>query len=49
VLEQLDVAIAKLEKQLEAAKATKDAKKIKDADEALEARKQWREVVKKTL
>ena len=49
VLEQLDAAIAKLDKQLEAAKATKDAKKIKDAEEALEARKQWREIVKKTL
>ncbi len=49
VLEQLDAAIAKLDKQLVAAKATKDAKKIKDAEEALEARKQWREVVVKTL
>lgn len=49
VLEQLDTAIAKLEKQLEAAKATKDAKKIKDAQEALDARKEWREIVKKTL
>ena len=49
VLEQLDAAIAKLDKQLAAAKATKDAKKIKDAEEALEARKQWREIVKKTL
>ena len=49
VLEQLDAAIAKLEKQLEAAKATKDAKKVKDAQEALDARKQWREVVAKTL
>jgi hypothetical protein len=49
VLEQLDTAIAKLEKQLLAAKETKDAKKIKDAEESLEARKQWREIVKKTL
>ena len=49
VLEQLDTAIAKLEKQLETAKATKDAKKIKDAQEALDARKEWREIVKKTL
>jgi len=49
VLEQLDTAIAKLEKQLETTKATKDAKKIKDAQEALDARKEWREIVKKTL
>jgi hypothetical protein len=49
VLEQLDAAIAKLEKQLAAANETKDAKRIKDAEEALQARKQWREIVEKTL
>ena len=38
---QLHDAIAKLERELEEAKASKDKKKIADAQEALDARKQW--------
>ncbi|MCU1557263.1 MAG: hypothetical protein JWN09_1258 [Microbacteriaceae bacterium] len=38
---QLQDAIAKLEKELDAAKASGDADKVKDAEEALEARKAW--------
>ena len=39
--QQLEDAIAKLEAELEAAKAGGNAKKIKDAEEALAARKSW--------
>ena len=45
VVEQLEESIAKLKKQLEAANATKDAKKIADAKSALEAREAWLKVV----
>ncbi len=38
---QLEEAIAKLEQQLTVAKASKDAKKIADAQESLDARKAW--------
>ena len=38
---QLSSAIEKLERELEAAKAAGDARKIKDAEEALAARKVW--------
>ncbi|ROS73213.1 uncharacterized protein DUF349 [Curtobacterium sp. PhB130] len=38
---QLEDAIGKLEAELEAAKASDDARKIKDAQEALDARKIW--------
>ncbi|ROP66330.1 MULTISPECIES: DUF349 domain-containing protein [unclassified Curtobacterium] len=38
---QLEDAIGKLEAELEAAKASGDARKIKDAQEALDARKIW--------
>ncbi|TBN56779.1 DUF349 domain-containing protein [Glaciihabitans arcticus] len=38
---QLQDAIAKLERELEEAKASKDKKKIADAQEALDARKLW--------
>jgi hypothetical protein len=38
---QLQDAIAKLEAELADARATGDAKKIKDAEEALDARKAW--------
>jgi hypothetical protein len=38
---QLQDAIAKLERELEDAKASKDKKKIADAQEALDARKVW--------
>lgn len=38
---QLTDAIAKLERELEAAKAAGDARKIKDAEEALAARRVW--------
>ncbi len=38
---QLQDAIAKLEKELAVAKAGGDAKKVKDAQEALDARKAW--------
>lgn len=40
-LGQLNDAIAKLEAELAAAKASGDKRKIKDAEEALEARKAW--------
>ncbi len=46
VTTQLEDSIKKLEAALEKATASKDAKKIKDATEALEARKAWLEVVK---
>ncbi len=46
VTTQLEDSIKKLEVALEKATASKDAKKIKDATEALEARKAWLEVVK---
>jgi hypothetical protein len=45
VVEQLEDSIAKLKKQLDAANATKDAKKIDDAKSALEAREAWLKVV----
>jgi len=45
VVEQLEESIEKLKKQLEAASATKDAKKIADAKSALEAREAWLKVV----
>ena len=38
---QLEEAIAKLEQELAAAKASKDAKKISEAQESLDARKAW--------
>ncbi len=38
---QLHAAIADLEQQLEKAKAGKDARKVKEAEEALKARKAW--------
>jgi len=47
VLSQLEDSIAKLESELAAAKAKKDAKAVKGAEEALAARKAWLEVVKK--
>ena len=46
VLEQLEASIAKLETELNAAKESKDAKKIDAAQQALDARKAWLEVVK---
>ncbi|MEO0049193.1 MAG: hypothetical protein RL556_525, partial [Actinomycetota bacterium] len=46
VLTQLEDSILKLEAELTAASATKNAAKIKSATEALEARKAWLEVVK---
>jgi hypothetical protein len=46
VLSQLEDSIAKLEADLKAAKAGKDAKKVAAATEALEARKAWLKVVK---
>jgi broad specificity phosphatase PhoE len=49
VTAQLEDSIKKLEAALEKATASKDAKKIKDATEALEARKAWLEVVKATM
>ncbi len=49
VLDQLDASIVKLENQLAEAKKSKDAKKLKEAEEALAARKQWREIVKNSL
>ena len=45
VLSQLEDSIAKLEAELAAAKAKKDAKATKEATEALEARKAWLKVV----
>jgi len=49
VTSQLEDSIKKLEAALEKAKATNDAKKIKDATEALEARRAWLEVVKASM
>lgn len=49
VTAQLEDSIKKLEVALEKATASKDAKKIKDATEALEARKAWLEVVKASM
>lgn len=49
VTTQLEDSIKKLEAALEKATASKDAKKIKDATEALEARKAWLEVVKASM
>lgn len=46
VISQLEDAIKKLEADLAAATAAKNDKKIKDAKEALEARKAWLETVK---
>lgn len=43
--EQLTEAIAKLEREVEEATASGDAKRIKDASEALEARKAWLGVI----
>ena len=48
VLDQLHASIAKLESDLAAATAKKDAKGIKEATEALEARKAWLKVVQAT-
>lgn len=45
VANQIKDSIAKLEAELEAAKTSKDAKKITDAQAALEARKAWLAVV----
>jgi hypothetical protein len=45
VVEQLEESIDKLKKQLDAANASKDAKKIADAKSALEAREAWLKVV----
>jgi hypothetical protein len=42
---QLEAGIAKLEAELEAAKATGDAGKISKAQEALDTKKAWLEVV----
>lgn len=49
VTAQLEDSIKKLEAALEKATASKDAKKIKDATEALEARKAWLDVVKASM
>ena len=46
VISQLEDSITKLEKELVAATASKNDKKIKDATEALSARKAWLEAVK---
>ena len=46
---QLEDSIRKLAAALEKATATQDSKKIKDATEALEARKAWLEVVKASM
>jgi hypothetical protein len=43
---QLNDAIAKLERELEAAKATGDTKKVAAAQEALDARKLWLGAIK---
>ena len=45
VVEQLEESIDKLKKQLDAANASKDDKKIADAKSALEAREAWLKVV----
>jgi hypothetical protein len=49
VTAQLEDSIKKLEAALEKATTSKDAKKIKDATEALEARKAWLEVVRTSM
>jgi hypothetical protein len=49
VTAQIEDSIKKLEADLAAAKAKNDAKKTKDATEALEARKAWLEVVKASM
>lgn len=49
VTAQIEDSITKLEADLAAAKAKNDAKKTKDATEALEARKAWLEVVKASM
>ncbi|MEN9955723.1 MAG: hypothetical protein RLY34_530 [Actinomycetota bacterium] len=49
VTAQLEESIKKLENDLTKATAGKDAKKIKDATEALAARKAWLEVVKASM
>jgi hypothetical protein len=49
VTTQLEDSIKKLEDALKKASASNDAKKIKDATEALEARKAWLEVVKASM
>jgi len=49
VLSQLADSIAKLEKELAAATASKDKKKIDAATDALAARKSWVEVVKASM
>jgi len=46
VISQLEDSIKKLENELETATASKNEKKIKDATEALAARKAWLETVK---
>jgi len=43
---QLQDAIAKLERELETAKASGDKKKVADAQEALDARKLWLGAIK---
>ena len=45
VRSQLEASIEKLEKELEVAKSSGDAKKIADATEALETKKAWLSVV----
>jgi hypothetical protein len=49
VSSQLEESILKLEKDLQAANASSDAKAIQKATEALEARKAWLEVVRATV
>jgi hypothetical protein len=49
VSSQLEESILKLEKDLQAANASSDAKAIQKATEALEARKTWLEVVRATV
>jgi hypothetical protein len=49
VTAQLEDSIKKLESALEKATVSQDAKKIKDATEALEARKAWLEVVRASM
>jgi len=49
VTAQLEDSIRKLAEALEKAVASKDEKKIKDATEALDARKAWLEVVKASM
>lgn len=46
---QLEAAIAALEEDLAAAQAAKDAKKIKDVEEALAARRAWLEQIQRSL